>query len=67
VTAAYEWSTDLANWQGDGESFGGVTVTLDDGGEPWDDTDPEIDIYEVTATVTAGTATKLFVRVLAEN
>jgi hypothetical protein len=67
VTAAYEWSTDLANWQGDGESFGGVTVTLDDGGEPWDDTGLEIDIYEVTATVTAGTATKLFVRVLAEN
>lgn len=66
VTASYEWSTDLANWQVGGGSFGGVTVTLTDTGEPWDDTDPEVNIYQVTATVT-GTATKLFVRVLAEN
>jgi hypothetical protein len=64
VTAAYEWSTDLANWQGDGESFGGVTVTLAD--ELFDEGD-DVDLYQVTATVTAGTAAKLFVRVLAEN
>lgn len=67
VTASYEWSTDLANWQGDDESFGGVTVSLSDGGEPWDNTDPVVDVYQVTATVTVGTAAKLFVRVLAEN
>jgi hypothetical protein len=65
VTAAYEWSTDLANWQGTGESFGGVTMTLAD--ELWDDGDTEVDIYQVTATVTAGTPTTVFVRVLAEN
>jgi hypothetical protein len=67
VTASYEWSTDLANWQATGVPFGGVTVTLTDTGEPWDDTDPEVDIYEVTATVTQGTAAKLFVRVVAKN
>jgi hypothetical protein len=65
VTAAYEWSTDLANWQGTGESFGGVTMTLAD--ELWDDGDTEVDIYQVIATVTAGTPTTVFVRVLAEN
>jgi hypothetical protein len=63
VTAGYEWSTDLVNWQTDGASFGGVTVTLAD--EVWDDTDDNIDIYKVIATVTVGTAPKLFVRVKA--
>jgi hypothetical protein len=65
VTASYEWSTDLANWQAGGGSFGGVTVTLAD--EVWDDTDPEVDVYRVTATVTQGTAAKLFVRVVAKD
>jgi hypothetical protein len=63
VTAGYEWSTDLVNWQNGGASFGGVTVTLAD--EVWDDTGVDVDIYQVTATVTAGTAPKLFVRVKA--
>jgi hypothetical protein len=63
VTAGYEWSTDLVNWQTGGGSFGGVTVTLGD--EIWDDTEANADIYQVTATVTVGTAPKLFVRVKA--
>jgi hypothetical protein len=65
VTADYEWSTDLVNWQGSGESFGGVTVTLV--GDLYDETDPAISLYQVTATVTAGTTAKLFVRVVAKN
>ena len=66
VTAAYEWSTDLTNWQASGGSFGGVTVTL--AGDLYDDsTYPDVDIYQVTATVTVGTAPGLFVRVVAHN
>jgi hypothetical protein len=65
ITPSYEWSTDLANWQGTGGSFGGVTVTLADG--LWNDTAPLVDIYQVTATVTDGSATTLFVRVVANN
>ena len=53
------------NWQGSGESFGGVTVTLVD--DLYDETDPAISLYQVTATVTAGTTAKLFVRVVAKN
>lgn len=64
VTAAYEWSSDLTNWQSSGQSFGGVTVTLAD--LLWDDTDPNVSIYQVTATVTVGTPAKLFIRVCAE-
>ena len=67
VTASYEWSTDLVNWQGDDEPFGGVTVSLSDGGLPWDDTDLVVDVYQVTAMVTAGAPTKLFIRVVANN
>jgi hypothetical protein len=63
VTAGYEWSTDMANWQASGVSFGEVTVTLAD--VIWDDTLVAVNIYQVTAAVTAGTAPKLFVRVKA--
>ena len=65
VTAAYEWSTDMVNWQVGGGSFGGVTVTLGDA--IVDATGPEVAIYQVTATVTVGTASNLFVRVVAKN
>jgi len=65
VTASYQWSSDLVNWQGDGGSFGGATVSLAE--ILWDDSDPEVDIYQVSATVTAGSAPKLFVRVVANN
>lgn len=65
VTPSYEWSTDLVNWQGDGDSFGGVTVTFD---TPllWDD-QVTPNLFQIKATITAGTPTKIFVRVLANN
>ena len=65
VTPSYEWSTDLANWQGDGDSFGGVTVTFD---APllWDD-QVTPNLYQIKATITAGTPVKIFVRVVANN
>jgi hypothetical protein len=65
VTASYEWSTDMVNWQATGVSFGGATVIL--AHAIWDDTALDVDIYQVTATVTVGTASKLFVRVAAKN
>lgn len=65
VTADYEWSTNMVDWQASGVASGGVNVTLVDG--LFDDTDTQVDIYQVTATVTAGTPTKVFVRVLAVN
>ncbi|MGL4401989.1 MAG: Ig-like domain-containing protein [Luteolibacter sp.] len=61
IQPIYQWSTDMVNWRNDGGSFGGITVTLAD--ELWDDSDSQITIYRVTATVTVGTASKLFVRV----
>jgi Bacterial Ig-like domain/Lamin Tail Domain len=66
VTASYEWSTDLLNWYTTGQSNGVNTITLEGIIFDDDNVSPLI-VYEVTATVTAGTATKLFVRVLAEN
>ena len=63
LTVGYEWSTDMIHWQNGDASFGGVTVTLAD--NLWDDTDPKVNIYQVAATVTAGSASKLFVRVKA--
>ena len=65
VTPSYEWSTDLANWQGDGGSFGGVTVTF---AAPllWDD-QVTPNLYQIKATITAGTPVKIFVRVVANN
>jgi len=63
LTVGYEWSTDMINWQNSGASFGGVTVTLAD--ELWDDTDLKVNIYQVAATVTAGSTSKMFIRVKA--
>jgi hypothetical protein len=66
VIAAYEWSTDLLNWQTTGQSDGVNTIALaqnvfdDDGVSP-------LVIYQVTATSTVGNPTKLFVRVVAKN
>lgn len=68
VTAAYEWSTDLSTWYASGQSDGVNTVTLSDGGSPYDDdlVSPTR-TYQVTATVTIGSPAKLFVRVVAHN
>jgi hypothetical protein len=61
IEATYQWSTDMINWQNDDESFGGLTVSLSD--ILWDNSDPEVTIYRVSAEVTTGTAVSLFVRV----
>lgn len=65
VIAAYQWSTDMVNWQAGGVAFGGDNVTLAD--ELWDNSNPAFTVYKVTATVTAGSPVKLFVRVGAHN
>lgn len=62
LTVSYVWSTDAVNWQGSGESFGGVTVEISD--LLWDDSEVDVDLYQVIAEVTAGTAPRLFVRVV---
>ncbi len=62
LTASYEWSTDLLNWFPSGPG-GGITVSIP---APVVITDGSPnDIVEVTATVTAGTAPRLFVRLKA--
>lgn len=64
VVQGYEWSTNLVDWTAGGDSFGGVTVGF---GAPVviDDTNPVFDVVEVTATVTTGSAERLFVRLAA--
>lgn len=62
VEYGYEWSTDLATWTADGGSAGGVTVSFS-APAILDGTDPIFNVVEVEATVTAGSATKLFVRI----
>ncbi|MES2657053.1 MAG: FN3 associated domain-containing protein [Verrucomicrobiota bacterium] len=59
ITAGYEWSVDLVNWFPSGAGAG-ITVTIATpaviiNGSP-------NDLVQVTATVTSGTATKLFGR-----
>lgn len=65
VVGNYQWSTDMINWHASGQSnAGGVTTTI----SPvtlTDNVSPALDAIEVTATVTAGTTAKLFVRVSA--
>ncbi len=58
IEPTYQWSTDLVNWQSSGESAGGVTVTLNEFVY-----DEESFTYEVRAQVTAGTTSKVFLRV----
>jgi hypothetical protein len=58
VTAAYQWSTDLATFNADGAANGGTTVTF----APALNT-PTAGTTTVTATVTGTPIDKLFVRV----
>jgi hypothetical protein len=61
VISGYEWSTDLATWTPDGDASGGVTVVF---GAPvvLDDTNADYDVVSVQATVTQGSASRVFVR-----
>ena len=64
LSAAYEWSADLTTWYPSGPG-GAVTVTI---GAPTVITDgTPNDLVEVTASVSSGTAAKLFVRLKVTN
>ncbi|MBN8457129.1 MAG: autotransporter-associated beta strand repeat-containing protein [Verrucomicrobia bacterium] len=59
VTYSYQWSTGLGEWKASGESdTGGTTATIAAGA-------PVADEVTVTATISAGPATRLFIRVVA--
>ncbi len=65
VTAGYEWSPDLASWYPNGSGNGaGVSVTISEDARV-DNEAPDNDLVTATATVTAGRADTLFVRVAA--
>jgi hypothetical protein len=59
LTAVYEWSADLATWYPSGAG-GGITVNI--GAPVVINNGSPNDIVQVTATVTNGSTTKLFVR-----
>jgi autotransporter-associated beta strand protein len=67
VSGSYQWSSDLASWNASGATDGrGVTATItavvtDDQAAPLNDT------VEVTATVTAGSSARLFLRIVASQ
>lgn len=65
LTGSYEWSTGLGSWNASGDTAGGVTVSIAE--VFWDDTNPNFDQYQVTATITAGTPDELFVRLVVED
>ena len=58
VTGSYKWSLDLATWNSPGATAGGVTVGIPDPPAPVNG------ITTVTATITAGTPAKLFLRLV---
>jgi hypothetical protein len=60
LAGAYEWSTDLVNWNADGAPVGGTTVTFSN--PPVVITPGTPNLVEVTATVTGTPLTKVFVR-----
>ncbi len=64
VTKSYQWSTDLVNWAASGASIGGTTATIGTT-TITDVAAPSNDVIEVTVTVTAGPATKVFGRLVA--
>lgn len=67
ITGGYQWSTDLENWHASGDTnAGGTTVTIADTVLADNDA-PDNDLVEVTATVTAGPAARLFVRLMASQ
>ena len=61
VAAGYEWSPDLVHWYAAGVTANGVTVAITST-VVLDRAAPLNDEIEVTATATAGTPAKLFVR-----
>jgi hypothetical protein len=67
VTAFYQWSTDLVTWYASGETNpGGVAATIS-ATTITDNSQPALDEIEVTANITSGTASRLFVRINTAN
>jgi autotransporter-associated beta strand protein len=60
LAGAYEWSTNLVNWNADGASAGATTVTFSN--PPVVITPGTPNLVQVTATVTGTPLTKVFVR-----
>jgi autotransporter-associated beta strand protein len=60
LAGAYEWSTNLVNWNADGAPAGGTTVTFSN--PPVVITPGTPNLVQVTATVTGTPLTKVFVR-----
>ncbi len=65
VTISYQWSTDLLNWRASGASnASGVIVTITTT-KITDTSAPANDLIEATATITAGTTTRIYARLQA--
>jgi hypothetical protein len=65
ITHTYQWSSDLTNWHNSGQTnAAGITATLA-ASTIVDTAAPNLDTVEVTATITAGSNAKLFVRLRA--
>lgn len=60
LSAAYEWSTDLATWNADGADVGGVSVSFSQPNVVDGIASPAL--VQLTATVTGTTPTKVFAR-----
>jgi autotransporter-associated beta strand protein len=59
LTGAYEWSVNLSNWNADGATSGGTTVSF---GAPVIITPGTPNLVEVTATVSGTPSSKIFAR-----
>ena len=65
VSGKYQWSLDLQNWHGSGDTASGVTVTIAD--TVIDGSDPDFDVVEAAATATPGLPGKIFLRISVEQ
>ena len=67
VTAVYQWSTDLVNWFGSGQTNGhGVSATIASTVITAASA-PANDVLEVTVTLTGGISTRVFARIQASK
>jgi autotransporter-associated beta strand protein len=65
VTKSYQWSTDLTEWKGGGQSnAGGTAITITEA-TITDNAAPDNDLIEVSITITSGPAIRVFVRLVA--
>jgi hypothetical protein len=64
LTASYEWSSNLTTWQPSATTVGSITVTIASS-TITDNSAPDNDLVEVTATVTGTSTSRIFVRLKA--